>query len=282
MPELAYINGKIMRITEALVPIEDRGYQFGDAVYEFIASYKGKLFALEPHLDRLENSLRGLNFPPVSRDRIREAIHELLAASGIERAGIYLQISRGVAQRNHAFPSDPLPQVVMTIRHVPTVPDTMRKSGARAITITDFRWGHCDIKTVQLLPNVLAKQQAIVQGTDDAIFVSREGIVREGTTSNIFIVEKGSLLTHPLSPQILPGITRAEVLTICQEENIPVHEVYFDVQRLLSAEEVFSTGTVTEVMPIVQIDGKTICNGRPGIMTERLFGLLRKRAGASL
>ncbi len=280
MPELAYLNGTIMPIEAAVVPIEDRGYQFGDAVYEFVASHKGKLFALEPHLDRLENSLRGLNYPPVERRLVREAIVQTFTQSGMARAGVYLQISRGVAPRNHAYGGKLTPQIVVTVREIPPGPDKLRQTGARVITVTDNRWGRCDIKTVQLLPNTMAKQQALESGADDAIFVSPEGIVREGTTFNVFILDKGCLLTHPKSPRILPGITRDEVIAICHAEGIAVHEVYFDMQRLLAAEEVFSTGTVTEVMPIIQVDGRPIGSGQPGPMARRLFDLLRKRAEA--
>jgi D-alanine transaminase len=277
MPELAYLNGKIMPIEAAMVPIDDRGYQFGDAVYEFIASFNGRLFAVEPHLDRLENSLRALNYPPVSRQQVREAIEATFTQAGLANGGVYLQISRGVAPRNHAIPDTLTPQIVITVRELPSAPGALRQTGARVITLPDIRWGRCDIKTVQLLPNTLAKQQALESGANDAIFVSPEGIVREGTTFNVFILDKGCLLTHPKTPRILPGITRDQVIAICREQAIPVHEVYFDKERLMAAEEVFSTGTVTEVMPIVQVDGHPIGTGQPGPMAHRIFELLRKR-----
>jgi D-alanine transaminase len=277
MPELACLNGKIMPIEAAMVPIDDRGYQFGDAVYEFIASFNGRLFALEPHLDRLENSLRALNYPPVSRQEVHEAINETFTRAGLPNGGVYLQISRGVAPRNHAIPGDLRPQIAITVRELPSGPDTLRQSGARVITVPDIRWGRCDIKTTQLLPNTLAKQQALDSGAHDAVFISPEGFVREGTTFNVFILDKGCLLTHPKTPRILPGITRDQVIDICREQAIPVHEVYFDKARLLAAEEVFSSGTVTEVMPIVQVDGHPIGTGRPGPMAGRIFELLRKR-----
>ncbi len=280
MPELAYLNGKIMPVEAALVPIEDRGYQFGDAVYEFIASHNGCLFALEPHLDRLENSLKGLNYPHVDRNLVREAIVQTFNQAGLPRAGVYLQISRGVAPRNHAYGGNLTPQIVITVREIPSGPEKLRKTGARMITITDIRWGRCDLKTVQLLPNAMAKQQALDSGADDAIFVSREGIVREGTTFNVFILRNGCLLTHPKSPRILPGITRDEVIAICRAEGIAVHEVFFDKECLMAAQEVFSTGTVTEVMPIIQVDGRPIGNGQPGPVAGKLFDLLRRRAEA--
>lgn len=282
MPELAYLNGKIMPIEEARVPIEDRGYQFADAVYEYFASYKGRLFAVKEHLDRLEKSLRALSFPLISRELLRDAVLGTFQKAGIERAGVYMQISRGVAPRNHAFPKEAKPQIVVTVRHVPDTPKEFLEKGIAAITVTDIRWGRCDIKTVQLLANVLAKQQALAAGVHDAIFVSPEGIVREGTSSNLFIYSDGRLKTHPLTHHILPGITRAVLLDICRKISLDVEELFFDKAALLAAEEVFLTGTVTEVLSVRQIDNQTIGAGKPGPIAARLRSELEARAGAHL
>jgi D-alanine transaminase len=279
MPELAYLNGEFLPIDKALVPIEDRGYQFGDAVYEFIASYNGRLFYLEEHLERLERSLKGLYFPPVSRETLRKVVLRLFEKAEIQRAGIYIQISRGVSPRNHAFPDGVHPQIVMTIREVEEKPPELRKNGARAITVEDIRWGRCDLKTVQLLPNVLAKQKALAAGAFDAIFVSSEGVVREATSSNVCIVADGVVITHPLTPQILPGITRMAVIDLCRELNIPVSERFFKTDALYAAEEAFLTGTVTEVLPIVTIDDRHIGNGRVGPISTRLNEALRNQSG---
>jgi D-alanine transaminase len=280
MPELAYLNGEFLPIDKALVPIEDRGYQFGDAVYEFIASYNGRLFYLEEHLDRLDRSLKGLSFPPVSRETILKAVLTLFEKAEIQRAGIYIQVSRGVSPRNHAFPDDVHPQIVMTIREVEEKPPELRKNGAAAITVEDFRWGRCDLKTVQLLPNVLAKQKALTAGVFDAVFVSSEGVVREATSSNICIVADGTVITHPLTPQILPGITRMVVIDLCREVDIPVLERFFKTDALYGAEEAFLTGTVTEVLPIVTIDGHRIGDGQVGPVTARLYDALRQHSVA--
>jgi D-alanine transaminase len=279
MPELAYLNGEILPIEKACVSIEDRGYQFGDAVYEFIASYKGKLFCLDEHLDRLERSMQGLCMPLLPREDLHEAIMTLFEKAGIARAGIYMQISRGVSPRNHPFPQDAKLQFVMTIRPVEEKPPELRRNGATAITVEDFRWGRCDLKTVQLLPNVLAKQKAEEAGAFDAIFVSQEGVVREATSSNIFIVTGGRLKTHPLSPQILPGITRKVVIELSRSIDLPVEESLFGTQDLFGADEAFLTGTVTEVLPIVTIDGIRIGNGVVGSVTSRLYESLKQKAG---
>ncbi len=277
MPELAYVNGSFMPIEEAVVPIEDRGYLFGDAVYEGIASYNGKLFYLEAHLDRLENSMKALDFPPMSRDRIRTAIVDLFERAGIGRAFIYLQITRGVAPRNHAF-SDPMtPQFIMTVRAVREVPPELRQTGASAITIQDYRWGRCDIKTVQLLPNTMAKQKAVAAGAYDAIFVAGDGVVREATSSNLFVVANGTLVTHPLNYHILPGITRLVIIDICRELDLSVEERFYTTDELFAAAEAFLSGTTTEVLPLVKIDDQMIGDGNIGPVSKRLLEALRSR-----
>lgn len=278
MPDLAYVNGAIMPIEKALVPIEDRGYQFGDAVYEFIASYQGRLFMLGPHLDRLERSMRELGYDAISRPELQAAVVDLLKRSGYPRAGIYIQVSRGVGPRNHAIMPGLAPQIIMTIRPVQEIAPEKRRNGARAITVADMRWGRCDIKTVLLLPNSLAKQKAIDSGADDAIFVSDRGIVREGTSSNLFIVRDGKLVTHPLTTHILPGITRMVILDIGKAEGLKVEESFFGVEALYAGDEAFLTGTVTELLPLVSIDERPIGDGAVGPLSRRLYARLREMA----
>ena len=277
MPEIAYVNGEILPIEKAVVPIEDRGYQFADAVYEYIASYKGKLFYLEAHLERLERSMKALSFPPVSQSEIRRAVHELFKQSGLSRAGVYIQVSRGVAPRNHAFPASSPPQIIMTVRQIQEVPDQLKQAGAGAITMKDFRWGRCDIKTVQLLANVIAKQRALEAGVHDTIFIAEDGVVREATSSNAFIVAQGKVMTHPLTPRILPGITRALIIDICRQVNMPVVEALFKVDDLYGADEVFLTGTTTEVLPIVKVDDRRIGKGTTGPVSKQLLAALQER-----
>lgn len=277
MPELAYVNGAFLPIEKALVPVEDRGYQFGDAVYEYIASYDGRPYFLEAHLERLKRSLNELSFPKISIDAIRETVVALFRKAALPRAGVYIQISRGVAPRNHAFPDSVQPQVVMTVREVKELEPELRRTGATAITVKDFRWGRCDIKTVQILANVLAKQQALESGAYDAVFVSEDGIVREATSSNVFAVADGTLVTHPLTANILPGITRAVVLECAAELKLAAAERFYSVAELYGAEEVFLTGTTTEVLPLVRIDGKSIADGAAGAMTRRLAEALHRK-----
>lgn len=280
MPEVSYVNGLIMPIEKAVVPVEDRGYQFADAVYEFMVSYNGRLFALEEHLDRLERSMSALRFQEISRDTIRQAVLDTHQAAGIPRAGIYLQISRGADPRNHAFPRFSKPHIIITVRELLEPPERIQSQGLKAITVGDIRWGRCDIKTVQLVANVLAKQQALDSGADDAIFIGSDGTVREGTASNLFIVSDNQLSTHPLTEHILHGITRAIVIDICREQGLTVREKFFPQESLYHADEVFLTGTVAEVMALTRIDGSIIGRGRIGPITSMVYQQYRQRAFA--
>ncbi len=278
MPELAYLNGEIMPIEKAFVPIEDGGSQFGDAAYEYIASHDGKMFFVNDHLARLERSLKELCFPEVSLKKVKSAVEKLFMESQLKRAGIYIQISRAVDQRSHAYSNKEPVQIVMTVRALPDK-HIHAESGAHAITMEDYRWDRCDIKTVQLLPNILAKQKAVDKGAYDTIFISKENIVREATSSNVFIVKSKNVITHPLTNNILPGITRKIILEICRDKKIPFEERFFSLTDLYNADEIFLSGTTTEVLPIVSVDNKAIADGKPGKLTKTLFRELRLKAG---
>jgi len=278
MTELAYLNGEILPINEAYVPVEDRGYQFGDAVYEFLASYNGKIFCMKEHLERLQHSLEGLLFPKVDPNFIKNTAYELFEKAGIARAGLYIQISRGVAPRDHAWTDDIKVQILMTIKEINELSSKIREDGIDIITVKDERWSNCNIKTVQILPNAMAKQNARNQGAFDAVFVSEEGIVREGTSSNFFIIKDQRLITHPLSKNILSDITRMVVIDLAHDLGIKVEEKFLSITDILSADEAFLTGTITEILGIKTIDGKQIGTGRPGDITGKLYKALRKKA----
>jgi D-alanine transaminase len=278
MPELAYLNGKIRPISETFVPIEDRGYQFGDAVYEFIASYNGKLFCMKEHLDRLEYSMERLLFPKMDRGFIEQAVYELFEQAGIARAGIYIQISRGVAPRNHVWAKDIKLQFLMTVKKAAEIPSKYRKDGIDIITVLDERWLNCDIKTVQILFNSMAKQKAKNLGAFDAIFVSKDGIVREGTSSNFFIVKDGALITHPLTKNILSGITRMVIMDLAHDLRIKVKEKLLLKSDIFSANEAFLSGTLTEILGIKTIDKIPLGIGKPGEITKKLYQALREKA----
>ncbi len=278
MPELAYLNGEIRPINETYVPIEDRGYQFGDAVYEFIASYNGKLFCLQEHLDRLQKSMKGLSYPNLDKSFIESAVHELFEKAGMQRAGLYIQISRGVAPRDHAWKKDIKLQIIMTIKKVDEIDPKIRTKGIDIITVQDERWSNCDIKTVQILFNAMAKQKAKDQGAFDAIFVSKDGIVREGTSSNFFIVKDKSVITHPLTKNILPGITRMVIMDLARDLGLKPEEKFFSKTDIFSAQEAFLSGTLTEILGIKTIDDVPIGKGKPGEITLKLYKALREKA----
>ena len=226
MPELAYVNGVIGPIEEAKISIEDRGYQFADAVYEVVVSYNGKPFLLDEHMVRLKRSMDGLQFPAVNLMTLEKEMRNLFDLSEIDNAALYLQISRGVAPRNHAYGDQMEPQIVMTIRPAPTIPTEKRARGYNVITVPDSRWGRCDLKTVQLSSNGMAKQQALDNGADDAIFVGDDGILREGTSSNLFMVINGEIATHPAEERIFPfGLKR------CRSRNWPTSRSFFSPER---------------------------------------------------
>ena len=279
MPELAYVNGTIGPIEEAKVSIEDRGYQFADAVYEVVVSYDGRPFLLDEHMARLKRSMAGLQFPAVDLAALEKEMRNLFTISEIDNAALYLQISRGTAPRNHAYGDQMETQIVMTIRPAPAIPAEKRAKGYTVITVPDTRWGRCDLKTTQLSSNGMAKQQALNSGADDALFVSDDGILREGTSSNLFMVMGDEIFTHPADHRILPGITRQAVLDICTELNLPVRFEKMHQSALADTTELFITGTVTEVLPVVSVDGNAIGDGKPGPVAQKLQQVYVAKSG---
>lgn len=270
MPDIAFVNGRFLPWHEATVSIDDRGFQFGDAVYEVIRTYRGVPFKLAAHCARLERSARALDLvQPYSRLQWERWIHQGLSLAGYQNAKIYIQITRGVAPRDHGFPSHASPTVVMTIREIHALAPEVRQKGVSACTVEDLRWGRCDIKSVNLLANVLAREQARKAGVFEAILI-KDGHVTEGAVSNVMTIQGGALVTTPEGPQILSGVTRTVVLELAKEEGLAVEERFISVESLYSAEEVFLTGTTIEVLGVVQIDGKMIGDGAPGPATKAL------------
>lgn len=270
MPDIAFINGRFLPWQDATVSIDDRGFQFGDAVYEVIRTYRGSPFEMSAHLDRLDRSATQLSISqPYTRRQWTQWIHQGLSLAGYQDAKIYIQVTRGVAPREHGFPSESRPTVVMTIRAIHPLSVEMRHTGVTACTCEDLRWGRCDIKSVNLLANVLAREEARKAGVFEALLV-RDGLVMEGAVSNVMAVQGGVLVTAPESPRILSGVTRTVVLQLARREEIVVEERFMSIDSLYQADEVFLTGTTLEVLGVVQIDGKSIGNGRPGPVTQAL------------
>lgn len=274
MPEVAFVNGAFMPLSEAVVSVEDRGFQFADGVYEVIATYSGVPYAMEGHLLRLERSLRELQIDCGIRGP--EVDVEQLVAEGMERAGfddnlIYIQITRGTASRHHEFPQPlPPPTVVMTFKELVRPPDDFYRTGVRAITTRDLRWKRCDIKSVALLPNILAKEEAHGAGAFEALLVDEGGNITEGSSTSAFCVRDGTVYTSPAGPEILPSITRGVLLDLAAEMGIDVVQTHVSRDEYLAADEVFLAGTTTEAMPVVEVDGHTIGSGVPGPVAGRL------------
>lgn len=270
MPDIAFINGRFLPWEEANISIDDRGFQFGDAVYEVIRTYRGSPFELIAHLARLDRSARELSLrQPYTNLQWTRWIQQGLSLAGYQDAKIYIQLTRGVAPREHSFPSDILPTVVMTIRKFHPLAPEVRRAGIRACTREDLRWGRCDIKSVNLLANVLAREEAKKAGVFETILV-RDGLVMEGALSNVMAVQDGVVITAPESTRILSGVTRTVVLELAKKDDIAIEERFIPVDFLYRADEVFLTGTTLEVLGVVQIDGKTIGTGQPGPLTKML------------
>jgi D-alanine transaminase len=274
--EFALLNGTIIKRSDAKVDIEDRGYQFGDGVYEVIRIYNGKMFTIDEHLKRFLKSAESIGISiPFKSLQLKEMLEELLIKNNLETGNIYMQVTRGSAPRNHVFPTgDVVPTLVAyTIKGVRPL-DSL-KSGVKAIKHEDIRWLRCDIKSLNLLGNLLAKQKASEQGCFEAI-QHRGDDVTEGSSSNIFIVKNGSVITHESNHLILKGITKDVILDLCVKNNIPVQERTFSLAELDGAEEVFLSSTTAEVMPVVEINGKKVQSGVPGPTTQKLQELFER------
>lgn len=270
MPDIAYVNGRFGPLADAVVSIEDRGFQFGDGVYEVIRTYRGKPFAIEAHLARLERSAQALQLPiGHTRAQWMSLIQEGLRLSQFPETKIYLQITRGQAPRDHPFPVSSAPTTVLTFRELHPLDASVRNAGVQAMSFEDIRWGRCDIKSVNLLANVLARQRAKEAGVFEAILV-REGMVTEGSVSNVMVVRNGVVQTAPEGHRILSGVTRAIVLELARKEGIPVTESFVTREELHAASEVFLTGTTVEVLSVVRVDGHAIGVGSPGPVSQLL------------
>ncbi len=272
MSRFAYVNGRYVAHCAATVHIEDRGYQFADGIYEVIAVCRGELVDAGPHLDRLERSLRELKISmPMSRAALAVVMDEVITRNRVENGIIYIQMTRGVATRDHAFPATPRTQIVMTARRTKPHPRSVDEDGVKAISVPDIRWERCDIKSVSLLPNVLAKQQAKEAGAYEALFVAPDGTITEGSSTNAWIITReGELVTQPSSNAILSGIARSAVMAIAREEGLTLVERAFTLNEAKAAREAFVTSTTSFVMPVTQIDDAVIANGKAGSMSRKL------------
>ncbi len=259
-----YINGKLKPIEKACVSVLDRGFLFGDGVYEVIPVYAGHPFRLESHMARLERSLAETRIPnPLSDEEWRGVFDSLIAQCPDCDAGLYLQVTRGVAKRDHAFPENVRPTVFAMINPIKPVPEHVLEQGISAVIRDDVRWQRCDIKSVSLLGNVLMRQEAVEYDAMETILV-RDGLVTEGSASNVFIVKSGEILTPPKDHHLLGGITRELVLELAQDHGLAVREAAIREQFLRAADEVWVTSSTKEVLPVTRIDDRAVGEGVPG------------------
>ena len=272
MSRWAYVNGRYVPHREASVHVEDRGYQFADGVYEVVLVHAGAMIDEIPHLDRLDRSLDELRIdPPMGRMALRAVLREVVRRNRIRTGLVYLQITRGVARRDHAFPTGVKPALVVTAKRLNLPREETLESGVRVVTIEDIRWQRCDIKSVSLLPNVLGKQHAREHGAYEAWQIDQDGNVTEGTSSNSWIVTHDNrLLTRPATHEILNGITRQTILKLAAARGLTFEERAFSLDEALAAREAFISSATSFVTPVTQIDDTTLGNGRAGSFTMDL------------
>jgi D-alanine transaminase len=275
-----YLNGQFLPAEQAKISVLDRGFIFGDGVYEVWRSVEGKLFENDRHVRRLKRGLKTLeiSLPDREVEALTEIGERLLKENGLAQGegSFYVEITRGAAPRTHAYPTVPTKPTMFGIVSKFDVPHALREGGAKAITVPDVRWHMCDVKAVQLLPNCMAKQKAQVAGAMEAIFV-RDGIVTEGTHTTVMGVKNGELRTHPLGNFILPSVTREVVLEIAREQRVRVREEAFTDKDLFAMDELFVCGTLTDVTPLVEVDGRKIASGAPGPVTKALYAGIQAR-----
>ncbi len=282
MQNIAWIDGIYSDLSEAKVSIEDRGYLLGDGVYEVIRVYNGQPFYLDAHLQRLHRSAEAIRINlPLSIEQVKKTVLELVEKSSCSEGYIYMQLTRGSASRDHLFPADTAPSLVMYVRELKPIPEIDAVKPQMAITLPDERWLNCYIKSTNLLPNLLARQKAAEAGAVEALLYRQGGIVTEGTRSNVFAVVDGKVRTHPATNLILAGITRGIVIDIIQELSIPFLEKPFNLQELETAEEVWVTSTTMEVNPIKAVDNKLLKSPAPGPVCKQLMEAFRNKIAAN-
>ncbi len=277
---MIYLNEAYIPKVEAFVSVDDRGFLFGDGVYEVTRAVRGKLFAEDAHWARLQDGLRDVSITnaPITKSQLREISERLLTENGLDGvdAIVYLQITRGCAPRTHAFPVPPSDPTVYAFVGPFNIPADLRRNGVAAITHPDIRWARCDIKSINLLPNIVAKQRAVEAGAWESVLV-RDGAITEGSSTNVFGVLDGELRTYPRSNYILPGVTRDLILRLAAELGIPARETPIYVDQIGRLEELFLTGTTTDVQPIVTLDGRPIGDGVVGGVARALQRALMER-----
>ena len=268
--EVAYVNGAFLPIEAATISIEDRGFQFADGVYEVVSTYGGRPYAMAAHMDRLQRSLQEIRID-FDVSGLPDIVLQGIRRAHFDEALVYIQITRGVAPRHHEFPArPPEPPVVMTVQQLYRPDPKLHATGVPVITSPDLRWKRCDIKSIALLPNILAKQLAHEAGAYEALLVDEGDRVTEGSSTSSFRVTGGVVFTSPPGPHILPSITRGVLIDLIRELGIELREEFSSVEQYKEADEVFLAGTTTEAMPVIGVDQAVIGDGVPGPITRRI------------
>ena len=276
-PQIVYLNGKFLPIDEARVPVLDRGFIFGDGVYEVIPAYARQPFELDGHLERLEASMAGIGLTnPHSRAEWAKLVSEVIAKNEPQNQAVYLQVTRGVAPRDHPFPKGVAPTVFMMAGPLKPVPAEQIENGVAAVSLVDNRWLRCNLKTTSLLANVLLRQAAVEAGAAECVLF-RDGFLTEGSASNIFAVKAGKVLAPPKSNLILPGITYDVILDLAREGGVPVDVRPIPEDEARGADELWLSSSSKEVLAITTLDGKPVGNGRPGPIFKRVHALFQER-----
>jgi D-alanine transaminase len=274
---LANLHGDILPLDDVRVSAQDRGFLFGDAVYEVLRLYRGRAWLEQEHFERLKNSLASIRIGGVDLDRLRRRMHETIAAGKFAEGMVYIHVTRGAAPRRHAFPKSPVPLEFLFVQEYDDGPTAqVRAQGTKVITYPDIRWGRCDIKSTNLLANVLANQAAAEADASEALLYLPDGTMSEASHSSYFTAQGGVLHTTPLKSNILPGITRNFLIRLAQKADIPIREQPMRRDDLFKMDEIFLTGTTSEVVPVVKVDGKPIGTGRPGPMAAQILELHQK------
>lgn len=272
---ISYYNGQYMNHEEMSIKSGDRAFYFGDGVYEVIRIYDGNFFTFDEHVDRLLQSAGEILIRDVDRDEIVEILHEIKYRNVILNGALYIQVSRGIAPRDHGFPHVTKPVIYASIREAKRPLGPMN-SGVEAVTAEDYRWLKCHVKSLNLLANVMEKQYAVENGAKETI-LHRDGVVTEGSSTNVFMVKNEVLFTHPANNLILNGITRRVVLGLAEENDISVREEGFTVSDMSEADEVFYTSTTQEIIPVIKVDGRSVGDGKPGRVTQQLQEYFNKK-----
>lgn len=269
--KLVYLNGDYLPINEAKISVLDRGFIFGDGVYEVIPAYGGKALRFEHHMQRLQNSLDAVRITnPLTNAQWQEVLDKLISETGPEDQYLYLHITRGVASRDHRFPDETKPTVFVMSSVLQPVEPALLEKGISAVTLDDIRWQHCNIKAIALLPNILLRQQAVDQDAMEAILI-RDGDITEGAASNVFIVSDGVIKTPPKGKKLLPGITRDLVVELAKTHNMPIEEVSISEKEFLAADEIWLTSSTKEILPVTRINEQQVGSGKPSAVWQDMY-----------